>query len=158
MAFARAGIGLRWPTGSSGGCIRRSPRDSVSVAWHRRGLTCRRPFPSVGDMRRIWLSLVALEVATLLQAGGVVDALTIPNLPNSLKFAAIGDNGTGQQPEYDVAAQMAAWHQRFSFDMVIMLGDNLYGRQGPADFLQKFERPFSALLDDGVKFYASLGN
>jgi 3',5'-cyclic AMP phosphodiesterase CpdA len=42
--------------------------------------------------------------------------------------------------------------------MVIMLGDNLYGSQGAADFVLKFERPYKPLLDAGVKFYASLGN
>jgi len=84
--------------------------------------------------------------------------LSVPNRPGSLKFAAIGDNGTGERPEYDVANQMDLWHQRFPFDMVIMLGDNLYGSQGPADFVQKFERPYKTLLDAGVKFYASLGN
>ena len=84
--------------------------------------------------------------------------LSVPNQPGSLKFAAIGDNGTGEQPEYDVANQMDLWHQRFPFDMVIMLGDNLYGSQGPGDFVQKFERPYKTLLDAGVKFYASLGN
>ena len=84
--------------------------------------------------------------------------LSVPNRPGSLKFAAIGDNGTGEQPEYDVANQMDLWHRRFPFDMVIMLGDNLYGSQGPADFVQKFERPYKPLLAAGVKFYASLGN
>ena len=39
-----------------------------------------------------------------------------------------------------------------------MLGDNLYGSQGAADFVRKFERPYKPLLDGGVKFYASLGN
>jgi 3',5'-cyclic AMP phosphodiesterase CpdA len=34
----------------------------------------------------------------------------------------------------------------------------MYGSQQPVDFLQKFERPYQALLDAGVKFYASLGN
>ena len=82
----------------------------------------------------------------------------LPNRPDSLKFAAIGDNGTGEQPEYDTANQMDRWHQRFPFDMVIMLGDNLYGSQRAADFVQKFERPYKPLLDAGVKFYASLGN
>jgi len=84
--------------------------------------------------------------------------LSVPNQPGSLKFAAIGDNGTGEQPEYDVANQMDLWHRRFPFDMVIMLGDNLYGSQDPGDFVQKFERPYKTLLDAGVKFYASLGN
>jgi predicted phosphodiesterase len=39
-----------------------------------------------------------------------------------------------------------------------MLGDNLYGGEKPIDFVKKFETPYKALLDDGVKFYASLGN
>jgi len=39
-----------------------------------------------------------------------------------------------------------------------MLGDNLYGGSSPKDFERKFERPYKALLDASVKFYASLGN
>lgn len=85
-------------------------------------------------------------------------ALSLPNGKDSVKFAAFGDNGTGDTPQYDVAAQMAAWHKQFSFDMVIMLGDNLYGRQGAQDFIDKFEIPYKPLLDEGVKFYAALGN
>jgi hypothetical protein len=84
--------------------------------------------------------------------------LAVPNRPNSLKFAVIGDNGTGEPPEYEVANQMEIWHRQFAFDMVIMLGDNIYGSQRPSDFVLKFERPYKPLLDAGVKFYASLGN
>jgi 3',5'-cyclic AMP phosphodiesterase CpdA len=47
---------------------------------------------------------------------------------------------------------------RFPFELVIMLGDNMYGRQQPEDFVTKFERPYAALLSAGVLFYASLGN
>ena len=82
----------------------------------------------------------------------------VPNQKDSLKFAAIGDNGTGDKPQYDVAAQMNAWHAKFPFDMVIMLGDNIYGSQRPKDFVDKFENPYKPLLDAGVKFYAALGN
>jgi 3',5'-cyclic AMP phosphodiesterase CpdA len=39
-----------------------------------------------------------------------------------------------------------------------MLGDNMYGRQDPQDFVTKFERPYAALLQAGVLFYATLGN
>ena len=102
--------------------------------------------------------LVAGLAFTLLRAGSAAQEPLLPNRPGSLKFAAIGDNGTGDQPQYDVAAQMEQWHRRFAFDMVIMLGDNLYGSQRPADFVRKFERPYKPLLDAGVKFYASLGN
>jgi len=39
-----------------------------------------------------------------------------------------------------------------------MLGDNLYGRERPSDYEEKFERPYKPLLDAGVSFHASLGN
>ena len=84
--------------------------------------------------------------------------LPLPNKDDSLKFGVIGDNGNGDKAEYDLAAQMAAWHQRFPFTFVVMVGDNLYGSERPQDFQNKFELPYKTLLDEGVKFYASLGN
>lgn len=84
--------------------------------------------------------------------------LTLPNKPNSVHFAVIGDNGTGQRPEYDVAERLVAMREKFPFDFVIMMGDNLYGGESPKDFVKKFERPYKTLLDAGVKFYACLGN
>jgi 3',5'-cyclic AMP phosphodiesterase CpdA len=57
-----------------------------------------------------------------------------------------------------VAAQLARSHQRFPFDFVIMLGDNMYGSERPQDFASKFERPYAALLALKVPFYAALGN
>jgi len=108
-------------------------------------------------MRRLLLA-AGIASALLWTASVAQEASFLPNRPGSVKFAAIGDNGTGDQPQYDVALQMERWHQRFAFDMVIMLGDNLYGSQQPADFVRKFERPYKALLDAGVRFYASLGN
>jgi len=57
-----------------------------------------------------------------------------------------------------VGQQMAAARMTFPFDMVLMLGDNMYGRQEAQDFVTKFERPYAALLQAGVLFYATLGN
>ena len=84
--------------------------------------------------------------------------LKLPLKAKSIRFAAIGDNGTGTKEQYDVAAQMGRFHQRFPFEFVVMLGDNIYGGQTAADFKLKFENPYKPLLDGGVKFYASLGN
>src|SRR5713101_8312751 len=81
-----------------------------------------------------------------------------PAKSDSLRFAVIGDTGTGERPEYEVGAQLAKSRQTFPFDFVVMLGDNLYGGQKPKDFRDKFELPYKALLDEGVKFYAALGN
>ena len=101
----------------------------------------------------------ALLVFAAIASGGLLaQSSPLPNRPDSLKFAAIGDNGTGDQPQYEIAQQMTAFHQKFLFDLVIMLGDNMYGGQSPADFVQKFEQPYAPLLKAGVKFQASLGN
>jgi predicted MPP superfamily phosphohydrolase len=53
---------------------------------------------------------------------------------------------------------MAKLHERFKYELVILVGDNLYGSERPQDFKSKFEIPYKPLLDAGVKFYASLGN
>jgi predicted phosphodiesterase len=84
--------------------------------------------------------------------------LTLPLKSGSVRFAVIGDDGTGKRDQYEVAQQMAAYHQRFPFGFVIMLGDNLYGGDSPSDYQDKFEQPYQTLLGEGVKFYASLGN
>ena len=85
-------------------------------------------------------------------------ALTLPLKQNSVRFAVIGDNGTGERRQYELAEQMDNYHQKFGFDFVLMLGDNIYGGSTPTDFQRKFELPYKPLLDGGVKFYASLGN
>lgn len=84
--------------------------------------------------------------------------LELPNGPGSLRFAVIGDSGSGGKAQYEVASQIAAFRKVFPFDFVLMLGDNLYGRENPSDYEEKFERPYKPLLDAGVKFYAALGN
>ena len=112
-------------------------------------------------MRRFLASIVVGAIASVSSASGVAQSAPppgVPNLKDSLKFVAIGDNGTGDKPQYDLAAKMSAWHRQFPFDLVIMLGDNIYGRQRPQDFVEKFENPYKPLLDAGVKFYAALGN
>jgi hypothetical protein len=82
----------------------------------------------------------------------------LPNREGSLKFAVLGDFGTGDRVQYQLAEQMAKLHTRFPFTTVILVGDNLYGRQRASDFQRKFEIPYKPLLDANVKFYASLGN
>ncbi len=84
--------------------------------------------------------------------------LQLPLKQKSVRFAVIGDMGTGLKPQYDTAKQMMTWHEKFPFQFVLMLGDNLYGHQRASDFKRKFEHPYQPLLDAGVKFYAALGN
>jgi 3',5'-cyclic AMP phosphodiesterase CpdA len=106
-------------------------------------------------MRRsllVLLQLVALPLAAPAQD------LRLPNQQGSVKLAVIGDAGQPGSGQTAVAKQMVQWRARFPFEFVLMTGDNLYGRERPRDYQQKFEIPYKPLLDAGVKFYASLGN
>jgi predicted phosphodiesterase len=84
--------------------------------------------------------------------------VALPNKAGSFKFGVLGDFGTASQAQYQLADQMAKLHGRFKYDLVVLVGDNLYGSERPQDFKKKFEIPYKPLLDAGVKFYASLGN
>jgi hypothetical protein len=84
--------------------------------------------------------------------------VALPNREGSLKFAVLGDFGTGEREQYQLADQMSKLHTRFPFELVILVGDNMYGSERAADFRRKFEIPYRPLLESGVKFYASLGN
>ena len=89
---------------------------------------------------------------------GAPPSLTLPGKSNSVRFAMIGDMGTGKRPQYEVAAQMLRYRQIFPFEFVITLGDNIYGDQDAAGLKLKFEDPYRALLEGKVTFYAALGN
>jgi 3',5'-cyclic AMP phosphodiesterase CpdA len=85
-------------------------------------------------------------------------SLALPLREGSLRFAVIGDSGTGAAAQNDLARLLAEWRADFPFELVLMMGDNIYGRDDPRDYRKKFEEPYRALLDAGVKFYAALGN
>jgi len=109
------------------------------------------------NMRRrtfLFLALLSRQALLSVRAQDVI----LPGKPGSVRFAAIGDMGTGDPAQYQVAQQMLQVHQKFPFTFVMMLGDNIYGGKSPADFQKKFEIPYKPLLDTGVQFYAALGN
>jgi hypothetical protein len=109
-------------------------------------------------MRTPKTSLALLTLISALAVGAIAQDLTLPNQKDSLKFAVIGDSGTGNSDQYRLAKQLAGVHQRYPFEFVLMMGDNMYGGESARDFERKFEIPYKPLLDAGVKFYASLGN
>lgn len=77
---------------------------------------------------------------------------------NYVRFAVVGDTGTGDAAQMSVARQMIAEQDRVGFGFVLMLGDNLYGGDWPDRHKLVFEDPYRPLLDRGVRFYATLGN
>jgi hypothetical protein len=102
--------------------------------------------------------VLLIGIFLLLASSQRADEFKFPNKSNSVKFAAIGDMGTGEKPEFETSDQMVQQRKAFPFEFVIALGDNIYGGHSSSDFEKKFAEPYKALLDGGVKFYASLGN
>ncbi len=105
-------------------------------------------------MRRLFITLLLLGCAAVLPA----QEIRLPLKPGSVKFAVIGDTGTGDRNQATVANALTASHANVPFEFAIMAGDNIYGSDGARDYTRKFEAPYKTLLSAGVKFYASLGN
>jgi calcineurin-like phosphoesterase family protein len=104
------------------------------------------------------LAPLALMLVSLAALAAQDITLTLPNKPDSLKFAIIGDSGTGSKSQYSVADRLVASRAKLPYEFVLMMGDNLYIGSDAKDFKKAFETPYKPLLDAGVKFYAALGN
>ena len=134
--------------------------------------SCSLPGDKITCLTRLRRLSVLFLAAFLLSCGGkhptaVPDPTTLltsqpvsqlPLVRNSVRFAVIGDSGTGKTRQYDVAAVLTSYRSVFPFDFVLMMGDNIYGRERDKDYRQKFEVPYQALLEAGVRFYACRGN
>jgi len=107
-------------------------------------------------MRRTFLFVLMPLMLTM--PALIAQNFTVPMKNGSLKFAVIGDTGTGDKHQLAVAKQLAATRAKFPFGFVIMVGDNIYGGNSAKDFDRKFALPYKPLLDGGVRFYAALGN
>jgi hypothetical protein len=112
----------------------------------------RKPYVSVV------VAALVVGVAHAQQVTPPKQQVALPKIDGSVRFAVIGDSGTGGSAQLRVAQRLAASHAAFPFEFALMLGDNLYGSERPDDYVDKFERPYKPLLDAGVKFYAALGN
>lgn len=113
------------------------------------------------DFLMLILALVSLGYAQQFsngRAAASAPVITLPNAASSVKFLAMGDAGRGSKDQYELGRVMAKFRTSFPFDFAILTGDNMYGKQKAEDYRLKFEEPYRALLDQNVKFYASLGN
>ena len=100
--------------------------------------------------------LVAVLLLCVPAEGGHAQAIQAQ--AESLRFAVIGDFGSGTPQQYEVASLMAAVRARSQYDMVLTAGDNIYGGWNRRAVVDRFEMPYRLLLEGGVSFFASLGN
>ncbi|MCZ0902280.1 metallophosphoesterase, partial [Microcoleus sp. HI-ES] len=78
--------------------------------------------------------------------------------PPILRFISVADTGTGAEGQYAVAEAMAQYHRENPFNVAVLAGDNIYNNGEIEKINAVFERPYQPLLQQGVKFYACLGN
>ena len=78
------------------------------------------------------------------------------------------DIGYANQGQYQATEAIARRHAEYPFTFAVSAGDNIQLRPeffGPRSMIwgddvmeETFERPFAALIKDGVRFYAAMGN
>jgi hypothetical protein len=81
-----------------------------------------------------------------------------PESPDRLRFAAIGDNGSGGRQAMAVAEAMALTYRDHPFGLVSHLGDICYYGNFAHRYDDVFRRPMGPLLDAGVGFELAIGN
>ncbi|MGF1937678.1 MAG: metallophosphoesterase family protein [Nostoc sp. ChiQUE02] len=97
------------------------------------------------------------------QSASIIDSTTAiaanpPKKDLLLRFVSVADTGTGAKGQYAVAGAMNFYHKQNPYDLVVLAGDNIYNNGEIEKINAVFERPYQALLKQGVKFQACLGN
>ena len=111
--------------------------------------------------RRSFLSLAALGGLGLALGSHLIlnrssSAIT-PSLP-LLRFAAVGDVGTGNKGQLQVADAMEEYHNLNPFSLFLLTGDNIYENGNIAQVGGAFEYPYRVFRQQSIPFYAVLGN
>lgn len=75
-----------------------------------------------------------------------------------VRFAVIGDFGTGEGAENEVAGAVRTWMQESDADALVTTGDNVYPDGNPARFDAAWREPYGWVETSGATVVASLGN
>jgi len=104
-------------------------------------------------------SWTALSVTGTQATPSLTDAQASPaTAATPLRFAVIGDMGNGSRRQLETGRRMWTEHERFPYEFVITVGDNMYGSQDVSDYEKKFVIPYKPIIDANIPFFASLGN
>ena len=120
-------------------------------------------------MNRLLFLLVALIIPLSVfpqpQPCVVASGMELPNeplAPGEIRFAAVGDTGRGCDEEDRqqclLSERMAAVGRTSKFDLLLLLGDNVYESGKPRDFFKKLYEPYRNLADLGVLVKGVVGN
>lgn len=124
------------------------PVGTVEAEWNRESI----------NRRTAHLKFKAALLRVSLALAGPVAPQNGNGSPEPLTFVVIGDTGSGNAGQFEIARQMKLYYRdQVRYGFVLMLGDNVYPDGNPALLKSRFEEPYQDLLKAGVKFYAVLG-
>jgi 3',5'-cyclic AMP phosphodiesterase CpdA len=112
------------------------------------------------QLRRITRRQALLSLATI-TAGALVKPVSILGAETSLskiRFAVLGDWGTGDEDQWGLCKRMLESHTQTAMDFVLAAGDNIYPNGSGRHFVKNFEQPFQWLIKEKVPLYTTLGN
>lgn len=108
--------------------------------------------------RHVWPLLNKEDLIPGEAPDAVLEPGAWPQAQDRLRFAALGDNGSGGRQAMAVAGRMAETYQRTPFGLVAHLGDICYYGNFEDRYEDVFRRPMGPLLDAGVGFELAIGN
>jgi hypothetical protein len=115
----------------------------------------------------------ARRLAAVLLAAAVVAACTsdqsvapVPSgslrqateVGGAFEFVVIGDFGTGEDAEWEVAGAIRRWSGTHPVEALVTTGDNIYESGDPEDFTEAWRQPYGWVRPAGIRVVASLGN
>ena len=86
------------------------------------------------------VSLATLTAGALIKPSSIV---AVESAKSAVRFAVLGDWGTGDADQIGLAKQMIHHHQATALDFVLTTGDNIYPNGSGRHFRKKFEEPFA---------------
>jgi hypothetical protein len=96
------------------------------------------------------------------RVGGPPQTWEVVPLPEDarpwLRVALVGDVGDGGVREHETARAVEAQSEVDPYDILMLLGDNVYPAGDPARLRATVFEPFGPLLDTGTELFAILGN
>jgi 3',5'-cyclic AMP phosphodiesterase CpdA len=81
-----------------------------------------------------------------------------PDAQPEIRVALVGDVGEGGSRLYETAAAIEEQSQVDHYDILMLLGDNVYPAGDPEQLQARVFEPFGPLLDSGTDMFAILGN
>lgn len=118
-------------------------------------------------VKRTVAAALLLAIAVGCASGGPKEVLRDPSTerqepppdgPPLMRFAVIGDFGSGTDEQFALGQRMCEWEENHPFKVVVTTGDNIYDAGEPEHFEPRFFEPYACLFDAGVGFRAVLGN